>query len=235
MRPRILIVEDDPALLAILEASLSFGDFDFCSVQQGLKAVDLIRTEPFDAILMDLGLPDIEGTDLLLSLRGITDLPIIVVSGRTTEQDKIQALDMGADDFVPKPFLPGELLARIRAVLRRHSLTNPTGRAARHGLPTRLGRLIIDPRDRTVRLDDHRISLTDSEFTILATLAANPSAPVHRSSLLEALYGPDNFRDSKKTVDVHLGRIRQKLLALTHGVQLIENRRGNGWILRPLD
>ena len=174
MSPKILIVEDDPDLRLVLASSLSLGAFDSRTATHGREAMDLIRAEPFDAILMDLGLPDMEGTELLRAVRGLTTAPIIVVSGRDTERDKIEALDMGADDYV---------------------------------------------------------ALTDSEFRVLQTLADSLGAPVDRAALLEALYGPDESRSSK-IVEVHLGHVRRKLQGLT-GVDLIENRRGRGWILRP--
>ncbi len=233
MSPKILIVEDDPDLRLVLESSLSLGDYDSRAARDGHAALELIRSEPFDGILLDLGLPDIEGTELLRALRGLTTAPIIVVSGRDTERDKIEALDMGADDYVPKPFLPGELLARIRAALRRQSVTGSGSIAAPdHGFPQRLGRLVLEPRDQSAQVGDRRVALTELEFRLLRTLAASAGAPVDRAALFEALYGPDDSRSSK-IVEVHLGHVRRKLQGLT-GVDLIENRRGRGWILRAL-
>lgn len=119
MNARILIIDGDPAMLAILRASVADGGFDCRSAVSGEEALELFKAGAFDAVLMDLGLTDIEGGELLHTIRALSDVPIIVVSGRIAEEDKIQALDLGADDYVAKPFLPGELLARIRAALRR--------------------------------------------------------------------------------------------------------------------
>lgn len=231
MRARILVVEDDPAVLTILEAAISYGGFAAYSVRSGLEAIELLRADQFDAILLDMGLPDIEGEDLLRSLREISDLPIIVVSGRGAEADKIGALDLGADDYVPKPFMPGELLARIRAVLRRHIPIDPDADRMDETRLTRLGRLTIDPRDHTASIDGRSVSLTDAEFKVVRTLAANRITPVSRAALLDSLYGDEAHGDTK-IVEVYLGRIRNKLRTLTGDVDLIENQRGRGWILR---
>ena len=107
MTARILLVEDDPALLSILTAAIGFGGFSSDPVRTGLEALKAFERGGFDAVLMDLGLPDMDGGEVLTSLRAMTDIPIIVVSGRGSERDKIQALDLGADDYVAKPFLPG--------------------------------------------------------------------------------------------------------------------------------
>jgi two-component system, OmpR family, KDP operon response regulator KdpE len=118
-QPHLLLVEDDPATLHVLEATLEYGGFGSDVAPTALEALQRVGQRDYDAILLDLGLPDVDGAHLIKTLRTQSDVPIVVVSGRGTEQDKIAALDLGADDFIAKPFLPGELLARIRAVLRR--------------------------------------------------------------------------------------------------------------------
>jgi DNA-binding response OmpR family regulator len=117
--PHLLLVEDDPATLHVLEATLDYGGFGSDVAPTALEALQRVSGRDYDAVLLDLGLPDADGTQIIKTLRAKSDVPIVVVSGRGTEQDKIAALDSGADDFIAKPFLPGELLARIRAVLRR--------------------------------------------------------------------------------------------------------------------
>ena len=128
MAARILVIEDDPALLTILKAALDYGGFKEELVGSGADVVAAFKRRGFDAVLIDLGLPDVYGAEVLRELRADLDVPILVVSGRGSERDKIDALDLGADDYVSKPFLPGELLARIRAALRRHA--TPKGSAS---------------------------------------------------------------------------------------------------------
>lgn len=118
--PHLLLVEDEPAMLHILQATMEYGGLTSDVASTSVEAMNRLRETQYDAIVTDLGLPDLEGTHFIESLRSKSSIPIIVVSGRGTERDKIDALDRGADDFIAKPFLPGELLARIRAVLRRH-------------------------------------------------------------------------------------------------------------------
>lgn len=232
MNARILVVEDDPALLTILEAAIAYGGFESHSVRTGLAAIEQLRAERFDAVLMDLGLPDIEGHDLLRSLRDMSSLPIIVVSGRATERDKIEALDRGADDYVEKPFMPGELLARIRVALRRYGRAEAAAgeELDDDGRPTRLGGLLLDPRASSATLAGTSISLTDSEYRILKTLALSRIAPVSRPALMDMLYGAEDARNAK-IIEVYIGRIRTKLKELTGGIDLIDNQRGRGWFL----
>ena len=238
MTAHLLVVEDDPALLFMLEAALSYGGFTSTAATTGLQAIDSFKSGRFDGILMDLGLPDFEGGELLRAFRQLSDLPIIVVSGRGTEQDKIEALDLGADDFIPKPFLPGELLARIRAALRR---TAPLSREAaasavrqmerEENRPVRIGAMTLNPAERSLELRGHQLSLTDGEYTVLRVLAANHDATVPKSVILEALYGQDDVRETK-IVDVYISRIRQKLRQIDSNEDLIQNFRGRGWSLR---
>ena len=195
-----------------------------------------MQAEPFDAVLMDLGLPDIEGGVLLQRLREISDLPIIVVSGRGTEQDKVDALDLGADDFVAKPFLPGELLARLRAVLRRSAaFSRDAGTKTlqlvdkEEARPISLGTMKLDPTLRSLEVDGQTVRLTEGEYTILAVLIANPDKAITKAALLEALYGEGDARETK-IVDVYISRIRQKLRQLGRD-DVIMNYRGRGWSL----
>ena len=238
MSARLLVVEDDPALLFMLEAALSYGGFDSRSAATGRDAISRFKSEQFDAVLMDLGLPDFEGGELLRVFRQLSDLPIIVVSGRGTEQDKIEALDLGADDFVPKPFLPGELLARIRAALRRAApLSQEAASSAVQALQKReaaaivLGALTLDPSERNLEFKGHKVPLTEGEYTVLRVLVANHDATVPKSVILEALYGQADARETK-IVDVYISRIRQKLRQIDDGEDLIQNFRGRGWSLR---
>ena len=236
MTARILLVEDDPALLSILIAAIEYGGFDGESVRTGLEALKAFERGGFDAVLMDLGLPDMDGGELLTSLRGMSDIPIIVVSGRGAERDKIQALDLGADDFVAKPFLPGELLARIRAALRRHRRqgggeeAEPTALDGER-LPLRIGRVTIDPLRRSAAAGGEEVSLNETEYKVLALLARERGAIVTRTAVLDALYGDSAPRESR-IVDVYISNIRKKLASLEGAEDLIVTYRGRGWMIR---
>ncbi len=230
MSARILVVEDDPALLTILEAAIAYGGFASQAVRSGRDAIALFEGGGFDAVLLDLGLPDFDGGELLKELRGRSDVPIIVVSGRGTERDKIDALDLGADDYVPKPFLPGELLARIRAALRRSAAVRaaPAGDDERN--PMRVGALTLDPFHKTVAFEGREAALNDAEFKVLRTLAVSPGAVVPRAAILQALYGEEAPAETK-IVEVYISHIRKKLRELGQE-DSIGNQRGRGWVLR---
>jgi len=237
MTARILLVEDDPVLLSILTAAIGFGGFSSEAVKTGLEALKAFEKGGFDAVLMDLGLPDMDGGEVLTSLRAISDVPIIVVSGRGSERDKIQALDLGADDYIAKPFLPGEMLARLRAALRRHR----RGRAGGEGetaapadaerMPLRLGRVTLDPLRRSAEAEGHEVNLNETEYKVLSLLARERGNIVGRADVLEALYGESPPKESR-IVDVYISNIRKKLGALPGGEELIATYRGRGWMIR---
>jgi two-component system KDP operon response regulator KdpE len=237
---RILIVEDEPALLAMLKAALDYGGFANETVGSGKEAIDALGTGQFDAVLLDLGLPDMDGGEILPIVRSLSALPIIVVSGRGTERDKIEALDLGADDYVAKPFLPGELLARIRAALRRSS--SPVDRASTRTKAPSLpplapgececfGPLSLEPVGRVLTLGHASVSLSGAEYRVLRLLASRAGATVSRADLRQYLYASDSLADSN-VLDVYISRIRGKLRRLLPDEDLIANVRGEGWRLR---
>ena len=232
MTARILLVEDDPALLSMLRAAVVYGGFSEESVASGREAIARFKAGSFDAVLIDLGLPDLDGSEVLLSLRGISDVPILVVSGRGAERDKIALLDLGADDYIAKPFLPGELLARLRAALRRHRAQAEPGEAAPADdrQPIRVGPLTLDPFDRSVSSEGGSAMLTDGEFTILKALIGAPGTFVPKDELLRALYCNDQPPAETRIVEVYVSNIRRKLRDLCEE-EWILNARGRGWKL----
>jgi len=232
MSARILLVEDDPALLTILQAAMSYGGFKAEAARSGGEAIEAFKNRQFDAVLVDLGLPDLDGTDLLRTLREISDVPILVVSGRDSERDKIDALDRGADDFIAKPFLPGELLARIRSALRRYRSLHERadeGRMPEAELrdPFEIGPLILDPFHRTVELGGRKTQLSEAEFKVLATLATSEENVVSKEVLLKRLYDSDALAETR-IVEVYISNIRRKLRSI-YDYECILNFRGRGW------
>ncbi len=236
MSARILLVEDDPALLTILQASMSYGGFKAETAASGGEAIEAFGNRRFDAVLVDLGLPDLDGTDLLHRLREITDVPILVVSGRDSERDKVDALDRGADDFIPKPFLPGELLARIRSALRRYrslqdKVRSDEGRTETPDLrdPIEIGPLVLDPFHRTVEINGRKTVLSEAEFKVLTTLATSDEDVVSKQALLKRLYDSEALAETR-IVEVYISNIRKKLRAISE-YDCILNFRGRGWKL----
>ena len=236
MSARILLVEDDPALLSILQAAMSYGGFKGDAAESGAAAIKAFEARRYDAVLVDLGLPDLDGTDLLHRLRELSDGPILVVSGRDSERDKIDALDRGADDFIPKPFLPGELLARIRSALRRYRSLQERAQAEEGKIaaldlrdPIELGPMVLDPFDRTVEIEGRKTQLSEAEFKVLTTLATSEGDVVSKTALLRRLYDSDALAETR-IVEVYISNIRRKLRSIREH-DFILNFRGRGWKL----
>ncbi len=200
---KILLVEDDQSIADSVVASLSQAGLTVHHVSTGAAGVDAVRTELPDAVLMDLGLPDIDGLDASRKIREFSAVPIIIVSARGDELDRVLGLELGADDYVVKPFSQRELLARIRAVTRRTVESTPA-------VTVDTGRLAIDERAHVVRLDGNEIQLTAKEFDLLAYLAAEPNVVFRRNDILEHVWDT-NWYGTTKTLDAHIASIRKKL------------------------
>jgi DNA-binding response OmpR family regulator len=198
---KILVVEDDPAIAEPLVAGLERNGFEPIHVGDGRSA--LASVADVELVLLDLGLPDLDGSEVCRQLRERSGVPIIVVSARSDEVDRVLLLEMGADDYVVKPFGLRELIARIRAVSRR---------AGGVPAPQRLqvGPLSVDLRTHQVNVGDDLVELTPKEFDLLAHLAADPGAALTRRSILEEVWDA-NWYGSSKTLDVHVASLRRKL------------------------
>src|SRR5919106_3083451 len=202
---RVLLVEDDPGIAESVRDGLRRYQFDVEVTDSGRRALDI--GPAVDVVLLDLGLPDIDGVDVCRQLRAVSDVPIIVVTARDDELDRVIGLEVGADDYVVKPFGLRELIARIRAVSRRSARA-----AAGHDEDERmrLGAMVVDRRTRRVTVADHEIELTPKEFDLLAVLAAEPGTVLRREHLLEQVWDV-NWFGSTKTLDVHVASLRKKL------------------------
>jgi DNA-binding response OmpR family regulator len=211
----VLVVEDDQSIATQLVRGLERAGYTAESVAMG---ADALRRPPSDVVLLDLGLPDIDGVDVCRQLRQASGTAIIVVTARGEEKDRVLALDEGADDYLVKPFGLAELLARIRAVLRRGQRQG--GEVVRHGP------LIIDLRTRKVTVSGNEVALTPKEFAILECLAADPGRLVTRQEIVERAWD-EHWYGPTKVLDVHLAALRRKL-----GVpSLIETVYGHGFRL----
>jgi DNA-binding response OmpR family regulator len=218
-RLHALVVADAPGLVEIVSAYLAREGFAVESAADGEQAVELARRGAPDVIVLDLGLPGIDGIEACRQIRGFSDSYIVMLTARAEEHEKIAGLSTGADDYLTKPFAPGELVARIRAMLRRP-------RSVRHGEPAlrQLGPLELDPDAREVRVEGEPVELTKLEFDLLDVLAGNPRLVFSRTQLLEQVWGPGWFGDDH-LVDVHVGYLRRKL----GNPELIRTVRGVGY------
>jgi two-component system response regulator RegX3 len=211
---RILLVEDDPGLAASAVDGLAAQGFAVDHVATGQAALDAVASAgpAPDVILLDLGLPDIDGQEVCRRIRATSDVPVIVVSARGDEADRVIALELGADDYLTKPYGMRELAARIRAVLRRSATAAaPASPAvAAGGGAQELGRLSIDRRAQRVHLDGEEVQLTAKEFDVLAYLADDPGAVRRRTEILEHVWD-GHWYGATKTVDAHVAAIRKKL------------------------
>jgi DNA-binding response OmpR family regulator len=202
---KVLLVEDDESIAQSVIASLNTAGLEVTHVGTGQAAIDAVPELNPDVVLMDLGLPDMDGLDASKVIRESSSVPIIIVSARGDELDRVLGLELGADDYVVKPFSQRELLARIRAVTRRG--VEPTLTA-----PVTFGttRLVIDERAHTVTLDGEVIVFTAKEFDLLAFLAAEPNVVFRRNDILEHVWDT-NWFGTTKTLDAHIASIRKKL------------------------
>jgi two-component system response regulator RegX3 len=201
---KVLLVEDDKSIAESVIASLHQAGLEVQHVMTGAEAITSVSTTSPDVVLMDLGLPDMDGLDASKIIRETSAVPIIIVSARGDELDRVLGLELGADDYVVKPFSQRELLARIRAVTRRNAETLPAT-TVREG-----ARLQIDERSHTVHLDGNEILLTAKEFDLLAYLYAEPGTVFRRNDILEHVWDT-NWYGTTKTLDAHIASIRKKL------------------------
>lgn len=204
-KPIILVVEDESYIKKVLETALLAGGYRTISAINGAQARSSISSHMPDMMLLDLGLPDMDGIKLLKELRQWSAMPVIVVSARSTERDKILALDNGADDYIAKPFSAPELLARIRAVLRRNSS------GALNEDIYAIGRFKIDFSKRTVSVNGESIRLTQVEYRIVELLARNPGKVLTYGYIINNIWGPYADADNNRILRVNMSHIRKKL------------------------
>ena len=202
---RILLVEDDAAIASSVVSSLGTAGIEVEHVADGAAGIAAALGGGHDVVLMDLGLPDMDGLDAARAIRESSRVPIIIVSARGDELDRVLGLELGADDYVVKPFSQRELLARIRAVTRRAGDSGAAEAPAREG-----SRLVVDERARTVSLDGEDVQFTAKEFDLLAYLASEPGTVFRRNDILEHVWDVEWY-GTTKTLDAHIASIRKKL------------------------
>ena len=226
-RRRIAVVDDEPDILDLVELHLSRAGFAVDRFSDAGSFLDSLRTSVPDLVVLDLMLPDHHGTDVCRRIReddGLAGLPVIMLTALGEETDRVLGLELGADDYVTKPFSPRELVARVRAVLRRSEAAGPEG-----SVISVAGRIRLDVERYTTTVDGREVSLTPTEFRILKVLAEGRGRVYSRARLLEILWEGEKFV-FERTIDVHIRHIREKLGS---AAEMIQNVRGVGYKLDP--
>ncbi len=204
---RILLIDDEPSIHNVVTAYLKSEGYEFLSAMDGINGLSAVRTFKPDVIILDVMLPGMDGIELLANLRRESNVYVILLTARSEETDKVIGLSVGADDYLTKPFSPRELIARIKAALRRiQSMNNPSEISP----ILAFSNIRIDPSERRVWVSEQLIELTAVEFDLLVALAQHHGMVLSREQLLEKAWGYDYFGDTR-VVDVHIGHIRQKL------------------------
>lgn len=221
-----LVVDDEAPLAALLRSYLEREGFEVATAGDGETAVEVARDRAPDVIVLDLMLPGIDGIEACRRIRSFSDAYILMLTARAEEVDKIVGLSTGADDYLTKPFSPGELVARVRALLRRPR------RGTASAAPRRFGDLIVDPVGREVRMREEIVDLTRLEFDLLDALAESPHVALTRGQLLERVWGPTWFGD-EHVVDVHIANLRRKLGDDGRSPRYIRTVRGVGYRMGP--
>ena len=220
----VLIAEDDKQIREALERILRFEGYDTIAVNDGAAALEAISEQRPDAVLLDVMMPYVDGLSVARKVRERGDrTPILMLTARQETPDRVAGLDAGADDYLSKPFELDELLARVRALLRRSDTSD--------SVVLRCGDLLLDPAKHLVSRDGNAIELTRTEFEILHTLLTNVEIVMSRSQLYESIWGYD-FETNSKSLDVHIGYLRRKLEA-DGAPRIVHTVRGIGYVVRP--
>ncbi|TDD63420.1 response regulator transcription factor [Kribbella antibiotica] len=223
---RVLLVEDDPSIAGALCEGLPRYGFSVDHVTTGAAALE--RFDGSELVLLDLGLPDADGIDICRRIRTTSDVPLIIITARSDEIERVVGLELGADDYVSKPFGLRELVARMRAVTRRGVPRSAESEAVAEPVGQRLGPLRIDRAARRAFVADAEVTLTPKEFDLLSLLAESPGVVLTREQLIASVWD-SNWFGSTRTLDVHVGALRKKLVAAVE----ISTVRGVGFRLEP--
>jgi two-component system response regulator RegX3 len=222
----VLVVDDDPGVLDVVAFTLRREGYSVDEEKDGQSALDAARSRGYDIVILDVMLPGLSGTDICRALRAESDVPILMLTARDAEADRVIGLELGADDYVTKPFSTAELLSRVRAILRRRELDRANGRAA----VRTLGGLHIDLGRQEVFVEGERVHLTLSEFKVLSLLAEKPESVISRRELMQHLWASEHVGD-EHACEVHISNLRRKIEADPSRPQRLITVRGMGYKL----
>ncbi len=221
MSDKILIVDDEQRIIDLAKMYLEQAGYTVDSATDGAVAFDMIRGDEPELVVLDLMLPGMDGLEICRRVRADSDVPIIMLTARSDDIDKIVGLELGADDYLTKPFNPRELVARVKAILRRQSaIAKRSGNDEQSGGAISAGNLHIDPERRRVSIDERTVELRMKEFDLLLTLARDPGLVFSREKLLELVWGYD-FAGETRTVDVHIAHLRHKLDGMSPTIETV--------------
>lgn len=224
MKPRVLIVEDEPGIADTLQYALRTEGFDPAWVATGEEALAHVRAQVPALVILDVGLPDTSGFEVFKRLREFADVPVIFLTARSDEIDRVVGLELGADDYVPKPFSPRELVARVRSILRRSSKPAAVAPPPAPALP-----ITVDESKRQIRFYGTLLELSRYEFGLLQTLASRPGHVFSRDTLLDKVWDDSDSLD--RTVDAHVKTLRAKMKLVAPTLEPIRTHRGSGYAL----
>ncbi|MCU0312798.1 MAG: response regulator transcription factor [Solirubrobacteraceae bacterium] len=227
---RILLVDDEESIRTLLSYPLRKDGYEVVIAQDGLEALDRFRQTSFDLVVLDVMMPRLDGLEVCRQLRARSTVPIIMLTAKTEEVDKVVGLELGADDYITKPFSVREFRSRVKAALRRASMTRDEGGEA----PLEVLDLRIDPAKRLVRVRGDDVALTFVEFELLAAMAGTPGRVWTREQLLTRVWGDSSYRDPR-TVDVHIRHLREKLERDARDPEYLFTVRGVGYRFRDAD
>lgn len=225
MGKKILVVDDEPSIVELIVVNLEDAGFEVETAFDGDEALARFAERPWDLVILDIMLPGVDGIEVCRRIRKESQVPIIMLTARAEEIDRVLGLEMGADDYITKPFSPRELVARVKAVFRRVPETMVSGQTIRYG------RLLLNLEKRTAEIDGSRVLLTPKEFDLLHVLVRHPGRVFQREFLLEQLWEYE-YAGGTRTVDVHIRRLRQKLEEFPEYAEAIETVHGLGYRMR---
>jgi two-component system catabolic regulation response regulator CreB len=227
-RPRILIVEDEPGIADTIQYALRTDGFEPAWCATGEEALARARDSTPALVILDVGLPDASGFEIFKRLRETSDVPVVFLTARSDEIDRVVGLELGADDYIAKPFSPRELVARVRSILRRSAKASAS--AAAVDAPAPASPIVVDEGRMQVRYYGRALELSRYEFGLLKTLASRPGHVFTREALLDRVWGDDS-ESMDRTVDAHVKTLRAKMKAIAPGLEPIRTLRGSGYAL----